>query len=189
MMADAATFRSARVQTCQSHRSRRRRKNTEPQKTRERPCCICAACDACCLHRRVPRGTAGPRRRRGPLHRRAANGADPHRPETVRGPGSDRAQAERPAARPIRGEAQHLCFGDVPPQFRGGWKMDKTVRDTGPFIATLGDGGWSGSYNGTHAPVLVWYSPEMIAWLRVNRPAIRRRPRRIPRRSRTARSW
>jgi cytochrome c553 len=55
--------------------------------------------------------------------------------------------------------------------FAAGWKMDKTVRDTGPFIATLGDGGWSGSYNGTHAPVLVWYSPEMIAWLRVNRPS------------------
>ncbi len=55
--------------------------------------------------------------------------------------------------------------------FASGWKMDKTVRDTGPFIATLGNGSWSGSYNGTHAPVLVWYSPEMIAWLRANRPS------------------
>jgi hypothetical protein len=55
--------------------------------------------------------------------------------------------------------------------FAAGWKMDKTVRDTGPFIATLANGKWSGSYYGTHAPVLVWYSPEMIAWLRVNRPA------------------
>jgi hypothetical protein len=60
-----------------------------------------------------------------------------------------------------------MCHRNV----AAGWKMDKTVRDTGPFIATLGDGSWSGSYNGTHAPVLVWYSPEMIAWLRANRPS------------------
>ncbi len=52
-----------------------------------------------------------------------------------------------------------------------GWQRDKTVRDTGPYIATLADGKWSGSYQGTHAPVLIWYSPEMMAWLRVNRPA------------------
>ena len=55
--------------------------------------------------------------------------------------------------------------------FAAGWKMDKTVRDTGPFVATLGNGSWSGSYNGTHAPVLIWYSPEMVAWLRANRPS------------------
>ncbi|HTW69099.1 MAG TPA: cytochrome P460 family protein [Acetobacteraceae bacterium] len=52
-----------------------------------------------------------------------------------------------------------------------GWQMDKTVRDTGPFIATLSGGAWSGSYNGTHAPVLIWYSPEMMAWLHANRPS------------------
>ncbi|HUN42674.1 MAG TPA: hypothetical protein VMU81_20455 [Acetobacteraceae bacterium] len=55
--------------------------------------------------------------------------------------------------------------------FAAGWQMDKTVRDTGPFIATLAGGAWSGSYNGTHAPVLVWYSPEMMAWLHANRPS------------------
>jgi cytochrome c553 len=54
-----------------------------------------------------------------------------------------------------------------------GWAMDKTVRDTGPFVATLADGKWSGSYYGTHAPVLIWYSPEMLAWLRANRPESR----------------
>jgi hypothetical protein len=32
-----------------------------------------------------------------------------------------------------------------------GWKMDKTVRDTGPFISTLADGKWSGTSYGTHA--------------------------------------
>lgn len=51
-----------------------------------------------------------------------------------------------------------------------GWKADKTIRDTGPFIATLKDGKWTGAYHGTHAPVMIWYSPEMYAWLRKNRP-------------------
>ena len=55
--------------------------------------------------------------------------------------------------------------------FAAGWQMDKTVRDTGPFIATLANGQWSGSYFGTHSPLLIWYSPDMIAWLRANRPA------------------
>ncbi len=55
--------------------------------------------------------------------------------------------------------------------FAAGWQMDKTVRDTGPYIATLGNGSWSGSYYGTHSPVLIWYSPEMMAWLRANRPS------------------
>lgn len=51
-----------------------------------------------------------------------------------------------------------------------GWKMDKTVRDTGPFTATLSGKTWSGTYSGTHAPVIVWYSPDMIEWLHANRP-------------------
>jgi hypothetical protein len=59
-----------------------------------------------------------------------------------------------------------MCYRN----FAAGWKMDKTVRDTGPFIATLAAGQWSGTYYGTHAPVLIWYSPDMIAWLRENRP-------------------
>ncbi|HVF59940.1 MAG TPA: hypothetical protein VNJ70_09055 [Thermoanaerobaculia bacterium] len=51
-----------------------------------------------------------------------------------------------------------------------GWKRDKGVRDTGPFTATLADGKWTGTYRGTHAPVVVWYSPEMVDWMRANRP-------------------
>ena len=50
-----------------------------------------------------------------------------------------------------------------------GWVRDKRVRDTGPFTATLAGGEWGGSYHGTHAPVVVWYSPEMVAWLDENR--------------------
>jgi hypothetical protein len=55
--------------------------------------------------------------------------------------------------------------------FAAGWQMDKTVRDTGPFIATLSAGEWTGNYFGTHAPVLIWYSPEMMSWLHANRPS------------------
>ena len=45
------------------------------------------------------------------------------------------------------------------------WAMDKTVRDAGPFVATLADGAWTGSDKATHMPVLIWYSPEMADWL------------------------
>jgi len=51
-----------------------------------------------------------------------------------------------------------------------GWKMDKSVRDSGPFTATLVDGKWVGVSGGTHSPLVIWYSPDMIAWLRANRP-------------------
>ena len=51
-----------------------------------------------------------------------------------------------------------------------GWKMDKSVRDSGPFTATLVDGKWVGVCGGTHSPLVIWYSPDMIAWLRANRP-------------------
>lgn len=61
---------------------------------------------------------------------------------------------------------QDLCYRDS----RNGWRVDKRIRDTGPWIATLSGGKWSGQYFGTHAPVLIWYSPKMIQWLKVNRP-------------------
>lgn len=38
-----------------------------------------------------------------------------------------------------------------------GWKRDKTVRDTGPFL--------KGVYYGTHPAVRVYYSPGIIRWL------------------------
>jgi hypothetical protein len=50
-----------------------------------------------------------------------------------------------------------------------GWKVDKYLRDTGPYIASYQNGVWSGVSFGTHTPVLVWYSPEMYQWLRANR--------------------
>ena len=51
-----------------------------------------------------------------------------------------------------------------------GWTPDKRVRDTGPFVGTIVDGKWVGKYYGTHNPVLVWYSREMVEWLHKNRP-------------------
>ena len=51
-----------------------------------------------------------------------------------------------------------------------GWQRDKRVRDTGPFTATLENGAWVGTYYGTHAPVVIWYSREMIDWLETYRP-------------------
>jgi len=65
-----------------------------------------------------------------------------------------------------------MCHRNV----AAGWRMDKTVRDTGPFIASLVNGKWTGSYYGTHAPVLIWYSPEMMDWLHANRPEDRPPP-------------
>jgi hypothetical protein len=52
-----------------------------------------------------------------------------------------------------------------------GWVHDKDVRDTGPYTNTFVDGAWEGKYYGTHAPVMIWYSPDFHAWLRKNRPA------------------
>ena len=51
-----------------------------------------------------------------------------------------------------------------------GWVSDKRIRDTGPWVGTYANGAWSGQYYGTHAPVLIWYSPEFYAWLKANRP-------------------
>lgn len=38
-----------------------------------------------------------------------------------------------------------------------GWSVDKTVRDTGPFV--------NGKYYGTHPAVRIFYSPEIMEWL------------------------
>lgn len=50
-----------------------------------------------------------------------------------------------------------------------GWVRDKYIRPAGPFIATMANGGWTGTNFATHSPVMIWYSPEMHAWLKANR--------------------
>ena len=59
----------------------------------------------------------------------------------------------------------HMCHRNV----QAGWKSDKRVRDTGPWIGTFSNGAWSGKYFGTHSPVVIWYSPDFYAWLKANR--------------------
>ena len=59
------------------------------------------------------------------------------------------------------------CYRDE----AAGWVHDKFVRQAGPRIATLVNGAWQGKDFGTHAPVMIWYSPEMMDWLRKNRSA------------------
>ena len=61
----------------------------------------------------------------------------------------------------------HFCHRDT----AAGWVRDKHVRDTGPYVASLVNGAWVGSDRGTHAPVVIWYSPEMLAWLKTARPS------------------
>ena len=43
------------------------------------------------------------------------------------------------------------------------------MRDTGPFVGMFQNGQWTGQYHGTHAPAAVWYSPDMIDWMKANR--------------------
>ncbi|OKH87095.1 hypothetical protein [Thalassospira sp. TSL5-1] len=61
-----------------------------------------------------------------------------------------------------------------------GWVRDKYVRDTGPYTAArvAGQKGapWEGTYHGTHSPVVIWYSPEMVTWLEKNRPTGKAHP-------------
>ncbi|HEY0396229.1 MAG TPA: hypothetical protein VGD01_17225 [Candidatus Elarobacter sp.] len=47
-----------------------------------------------------------------------------------------------------------------------GWCVDKYVRDTGPYV--------HGQYYGTHPAVRIYYSPEMIDWLRAGRHGVPR---------------
>ena len=70
-----------------------------------------------------------------------------------------------------------------------GWTRDKHVRDTGPFIGTLKNGKWTGTYFGTHAPVVTWYSPDMVDVAEVQPRGRARRSAAARRRFPTARSW
>nr|WP_210382329.1 hypothetical protein [Jiella sonneratiae] len=81
---------------------------------------------------------------------------------------------ENPAALPLNDyEAalndyfSNFCHRDT----AAGWKRDKFVRDTGPYVASLVNGAWIGADRGTHAPVVIWYSPKFFEWLKKARPA------------------
>jgi hypothetical protein len=88
----------------------------------------------------------------------------------VREPGSARFRDDLAAYEQVLGDyLRSFCHRDE----ASGWRRDKRVRDTGPFVATLAGGEWTGTYRGTHAPVVVWYSPEMVEWLQASRPGER----------------
>ena len=63
---------------------------------------------------------------------------------------------------------------------QSGWVRDEYVRDTGPYTAArvAGQKGapWDGTYHGTHSPVVIWYSPDMVSWLEKNRPTGKAHP-------------
>ena len=59
----------------------------------------------------------------------------------------------------------NFCHRDA----ASGWVRDKFVRDTGPNTTQLVNGTWQGKYNGTHAPVVIWYSKSMHDWIKENR--------------------
>lgn len=85
--------------------------------------------------------------------------------ETVRKPdGKALATYEEALGRYLR----NYCHRDA----ASGWVSDKTLRDTGPFISIFRDGAWEGQERGTHAAVVIWYSPEMATWIRANRSAV-----------------
>jgi Cytochrome P460 len=66
---------------------------------------------------------------------------------------------------------RNFCYRDP----ASGWRVDKHIRNTGPYIASLRDDTWTGRGFGTHPAVLVWYSAEMYDWLKANRPETARR--------------
>ncbi len=65
----------------------------------------------------------------------------------------------------IAGFIRNFCHRDT----EAGWVRDKTVRDTGPFFTTLDGLSWKSHDLSTHAPVVIWYSPEAAEWVRGHR--------------------
>jgi Cytochrome P460 len=61
-----------------------------------------------------------------------------------------------------------------------GWKVDKQIRNTGPYVAWFRQGQWWGESDGTHPPALVWYSPDMYQWLRTNRSEMKSHAKESP---------
>ncbi len=63
-----------------------------------------------------------------------------------------------PCAQPVvEYERQLFAFLNQRQYRELGWRVDKGVRDTGPYK--------NGRYYGTHPAVRIYYSPEIIAWL------------------------
>lgn len=72
-----------------------------------------------------------------------------------------RLPAQIPPGEPIAVEQQFLTYLSSYKYRDLGWCVDKSVRDTGPYVNHV--------MYGTHPSVRIYYSPEMMAWLRGGR--------------------
>jgi cytochrome c553 len=71
-----------------------------------------------------------------------------------------------PPGEPTAIEQKMLAYLSTYEYRKLGWCVDKYVRDTGPYI--------HGEYYGTHPAVRIYYSPEMMDWLRSGRHGVPR---------------
>ncbi len=69
-----------------------------------------------------------------------------------------------PPGEPAAIEAKMLAYLNSYEYRKLGWCVDKAVRDTGPYI--------DHAYYGTHPAVRIYYSPEMMDWLRHGRVGV-----------------
>ena len=69
-----------------------------------------------------------------------------------------------PPGEPVAVEKQLLDYLKTYQYRELGWCHDKGVRETGSYV--------DGVYSGPHPSVQVWYSPEMIDWLRAGRKGV-----------------
>jgi hypothetical protein len=69
-----------------------------------------------------------------------------------------------PPGEPVQIEKQLLDYLKTYKYRELGWCHDKGVRETGSYV--------DGIYSGPHPSVQVWYSPEMIDWLRAGRKGV-----------------
>ena len=84
---------------------------------------------------------------------------------------ADRPGAGRAAAGRVRGPTlgdflRNWCHRDS----GAGWNPTSGCATRGRTPPPSRTASGSGQYHGTHAPVVIWYSPKMLDWLRKNRP-------------------
>ena len=81
-------------------------------------------------------------------------------------PDALRLPAVLPPGEPTAIEQKMLAYLQTYDYRKLGWCVDKYVRDTGPYV--------HGEYYGTHPAVRIYYSPEMMGWLRGGRRGVPR---------------
>ena len=79
-------------------------------------------------------------------------------------PAALRLPATLPPGEPTAVEQRMLAYLQTYDYRNLGWCVDKYVRDTGPYV--------HGAYYGTHPAVRIYYSGEMMAWLRGGRRGV-----------------